>query len=215
MQKQKTGFLSRNRHVLYILPWLIGFLIFQALPMLYSLICGFTDFHMFRGITQTGTMNYVRIFTDPEALRAIGKTLQFAVISVPLKITAAMLAALLLTKPLRGIGIYRTLYYLPSILGGSVAAAVLWKAMFRDHGLVNGILSAIGLPQPQWLAEPQGAFWVRFRAGVYATMPHMDVYSGIAADSAGADRCRSAGRSRQHPHLFPDSSAADLTGRIL
>ncbi len=160
MQKQKTGFLSRNRHVLYILPWLIGFLIFQALPMLCSLICGFTDFHMFRGITQTGTMNYVRIFTDPEALRAIGKTLQFAVISVPLKITAAMLAALLLTKPLRGIGIYRTLYYLPSILGGSVAAAVLWKAMFRDHGLVNGILSAIGLPQPHWLAEPQGAFWV-------------------------------------------------------
>ena len=144
----------------YILPWLFGFLLFQAAPMLYSLLCGFTDLHLFRGVSRTGFMNYLRIFTESESLRSIGLTLKFALLSVPLKIGAALLAALLLSKPVRGIRLFRTLYYLPSILGGSVAAAVLWKAMFRDHGVVNGILSALHLPAISWLSGQERAMWV-------------------------------------------------------
>ena len=144
----------------YILPWLIGFLLFQAAPMLYSLLCGFTDLHLFRGVSRTGFMNFFRIFTESESLRSIGLTLKFALLSVPLKIGAALLAALLLSKPVRGIRLFRTLYYLPSILGGSVAAAVLWKAMFRDHGVVNGILSALHLPAISWLSGQESAMWV-------------------------------------------------------
>lgn len=145
---------------LYLLPWLLGFLLFQAAPMLYSLVCGFTDLHLFRGVTHTGLMNYVRIFTEQESLDAIGLTLKFALLSVPLKIAAALLTAVLLTKPIRGLRLFRTLYYLPSILGGSVAAAVLWKAMFRDHGLINGILSVLHFPAVSWLSGPETALWV-------------------------------------------------------
>ena len=151
---------KHNLSFLYIMPWLAGFLLFQAAPMLYSLICGFTDFHLFRGISKTGFMNYRHILTGTESLRAIGLTLKFALLSVPLKITAALLAAMLLTKQVRGIRVFRTLYYLPSILGGSVAAAVLWKAMFRDHGLINGILGVLHLPQISWLSGQNTALWV-------------------------------------------------------
>ncbi|MBP0971978.1 MAG: sugar ABC transporter permease [Oscillospiraceae bacterium] len=155
-----TGHKKRRLHILYIAPWLAGFLLFQAAPMLYSLVCGFTDFHLFRGITETGLMNYERILTDNESLRAIWLTLKFAFLCVPLKLGAALLTAVLLSKPVRGIRVFRTLYYLPSILGGSVAAAVLWKAMFRDHGLINGILSALHLPAVSWLSEQNPALWV-------------------------------------------------------
>lgn len=151
---------KKHLNRLYLLPWLLGFLLFQAAPMLYSLFCGFTDLHLFRGISQTGLMNYVRIFTESESLRAIGLTLKFAVLSVPLKIAAALLTAVLLTKPLRGLRLFRTLCYLPSILGGSVAAAVLWKAMFRDHGVINGILTAMHLPAMTWLSGQETALWV-------------------------------------------------------
>lgn len=159
-QNRSAGFFRRNRHILYITPWIIGFLIFQAVPMLYSLICGFTDLNLFRGISQTGLMNYLRIFSDDSTLRAIALTVKFAVISSPLKTLAALLAALLLSKQMRGIRIFRTLYYLPSILGGSVAASVLWKAMFRDKGIVNAILTALHLPAVAWLAEPVPSLWV-------------------------------------------------------
>lgn len=155
-----AGFWKRNRHIIYVLPWLLGFLIFQAAPMLFSMLCGLTDFHLFRGVSEIGLMNYARMLGDPDVLRSIGLTLQFAVISVPLKLTAALAAALLLAKHTRGIRLFRTLYYLPSILGGSVAAAVLWKALFRDHGVVNALCAALQLPEISWLAEPHAALWI-------------------------------------------------------
>ena len=156
---KSAGFFRRNRHFLYILPWLIGFAVFRAAPMLYSLICGFTDYHLFRGTSEAGLMNYCSIFTDAEVWRSVGLTLQFAVISVPLKLTAALLAASLLSRHMRGMRLFRTLYYLPSVLGGSVAAAVLWKALFRDHGLVNAMLRMLHLPAVHWLSEPHAALW--------------------------------------------------------
>lgn len=157
--RKKTGFFRRNRHFLYILPWLIGFTVFRAVPMLYSLVCGFTDFHLFRGISETGLMNYKAIFSDPEVQRSVGLTVRFALISVPLKLAAALMVASLLAKRMRGIGLFRTLYYLPSILGGSVAAAVLWKALFRDHGVINALMEQLHLPAVHWLSEPHAALW--------------------------------------------------------
>ncbi len=159
MKRSRTK-LRRRSAYLYILPWLIGFAVFRLLPMLWSFACGFTDMNLFRGVRQTGLMNYTEIFTDSTVLRAVGRTMLFACVSVPLKLTAAMLAALLLARQMRGIRVFRTLYYLPSILGGSVAAAVLWKAMFRDQGMVNAILTALHLPAVSWLGEPHAAMWV-------------------------------------------------------
>lgn len=199
MAHTKTGSLRRNRHILYIMPWLAGFLLFQAAPMLFSFFCGFTDFRMFQGITETGLMNYRRIFTDSETLRSIALTLGYAAVTVPLRLTAALLAALLLEKPVRGIRVFRTLYYLPSILGSSVAAAVLWKALFRDHGIVNGLLGAAGLPQPQWLADPHGAFWVIVLLRVW---------------EFGAPMLLFLAALQQIPKDLTDAAALDGAGRI-
>lgn len=155
-----VGFCKRNQHILYIMPWLIGFLVFQALPMLWSLVCSFSDFHLFRGIHQWGLQNYIDLVSDTEALRAIGITLLYTCITVPLKIVLAMAVAYLLHTSVKGIRIFRTLYYLPSILGGSVAAAILWKALFRNGGVVNQLLQTVGLSPVSWLAEPNAALWV-------------------------------------------------------
>lgn len=155
-----AGFCKRNRHIVYILPWMVGFVLFQAVPMLWSLVCGFTDFHLFRGITEVSLANYIAVFSEPEALRAMGTTLLYAVITVPLKVGVALAAACLLNTSLRGIRLFRTLYYLPSILGSSVAAAVLWKALFRDGGVVNRLLEAVGISGGSWLADPNTALWV-------------------------------------------------------
>lgn len=155
-----VGFCKRNRHILYIMPWLIGFLVFQALPMLWSLACSFSDFHLFRGIHQWGLQNYIDLASDTEALRAIGITLLYTCITVPLKIVLAMAVAYLLHTSIKGIRIFRTLYYLPSILGGSVAVAILWKALFRNGGVVNQLLQTVGLSPVSWLAEPNTALWV-------------------------------------------------------
>lgn len=157
---KRAGFFRRNRHIVYVLPWLLGFLIFQGIPMLYSLICGFTDFHLFRGVTRTGLFQFTALLQDDAVLRAAGRSVLFAVLSVPLKLGAALLAALLLARQVRGIRVFRTVYYLPSILGGSVAAAVLWKALFRDNGLINALLRTLHLPAVSWLSEPKTALWV-------------------------------------------------------
>ncbi|MBR5362100.1 MAG: sugar ABC transporter permease [Oscillospiraceae bacterium] len=196
-----AGFIRRNRHFLYILPWMLGFLIFRAFPMLYSLICGFTDFHLFRGMHKTGLMNYIQIMHDPDVLHSIALTVKFACISVPLRLCTAMLAALLLNRMIRGIRLFRTLYYLPSILGGSVAAAVLWKAMFRDHGTVNAILTALHLPAMTWLADSRAALWVIILLRVWEFGAPMlmflaalqqipnDLTDAAKLDGAGAVRC--------------------------
>ena len=196
-----AGFPKRNRHILYILPWLIGFAVFQAIPMLTSLICGFTDLHLFRGVSVTGVQNYVSIFTDETVLHAIGRTLLFACISVPLKLTAAMAAAVLLARQIRGIRVFRTVYYLPSILGGSVAAAVLWKALFRDQGMINALLTALHLPAVSWLGEPQAALWVLILLRVWEFGSPMllflaalrqipqDLLDAAKLDGAGTWRC--------------------------
>lgn len=198
---KNNNFFRRNQHMLYILPWALGFLIFQAIPMLWSLLCGFTDFHLFRGVNRVGLTNYIQIFHDSEVLHAIGLTLRYASISVLLRLGAAMLAALLLCRTLRGIRLYRTLYYLPSILGGSTAAAVLWKAMFRDHGIVNSLLNAARLPTVSWLSDSHAALWVIILLRVWEFGAPMlmflaalqgipeDLSDAAKLDGAGAIRC--------------------------
>jgi len=158
-QCSSAGFFRRNRHIAYILPWLIGFLVFRAVPMLYALVCGFTDMHLFRGISETGLMQYRAIAADPAVRRSLLLTVEFAAVSVPLRLALALLIAALLAKRFRGVRVFRTACYLPSILGGSVAAAVLWKAMFRDNGVVNSLLRQMHLPAVSWLSEPHAAFW--------------------------------------------------------
>lgn len=144
----------------FILPWLIGFLVFKLYPFASSFVYSFTDYHLFKGIHQFGLMNYVKIFTDPDILKALSVTIKYAFITVPLKLVAALFIAYILNFKIKCVNAFRTAYYIPSILGGSIAIAVLWKAMFRDDGLINTVLGFFGVAGPNWLSDPNCALFV-------------------------------------------------------
>lgn len=152
--------LENNIGFFFILPWLLGFLIFKLYPFASSLAYSFTDMNLFDGISEYGLMNYQKIFSDTNIMSSLTVTFKYAFITVPLKLTAALFIAYILNFKIKGVNFFRTAYYIPSILGGSVAIAVLWKAMFRDDGLVNTVLSFVGVDGPSWLSDPAYALFI-------------------------------------------------------
>ena len=133
--KNKKGFWALNIGLLYILPWLVGFILFKVYPFLSSLFYSFTNYDLFNGITKYGMMNYEKIFTDPDIIRAFVVTFKYAIFDVPLKLMFALFIAYILNFKLKGVNFFRTAYYIPSILGGSIAIAILWRAVFNTDGL--------------------------------------------------------------------------------
>lgn len=156
----KNKFLKRNVGFLFILPWLIGFLVFKLYPFAASLYYSFTDYQLFEGITKYTMENYVDIFTTPKIVKALKVTFQYSFMTVPLKLVAALFIAYILNFKIKGVNFFRTAYYIPSILGGSVAIAVLWKAIFKDDGLLNTLLGFFGVNGPSWLSDPSYALFV-------------------------------------------------------
>ncbi|WP_162710028.1 MULTISPECIES: sugar ABC transporter permease [unclassified Rhizobium] len=153
---------------LFLLPWLIGFFGLTLGPALISLYLSFTDFDMLRAPGWVGAANYVRIATaDPKFASAMSVTLTYVVLSVPFKLTFALLVALALNRGLRGLPIYRAIFYLPSLLGGSVAIAVLWRQLFASDGLVNAALSHFGIVGPSWISHPSYSIYTLVALSVW------------------------------------------------
>jgi oligogalacturonide transport system permease protein len=153
---------SGNRYtgLLYITPWIIGFIIFQLYPLLSSLVYAFMDYRMFTEPKFTGLNNYLYIFAKDDLFwHSLKLTFIYVLVSVPLKLVAALIIAMLLSRKLRFINFFRTVYYIPSIMGGSVAIAILWKAMFMKEGYVNSILSLLSIPPVSWLGNPKVALY--------------------------------------------------------
>ena len=147
--------------LLFIAPWLIGFLAFQLYPFLSSLFYSFTDYTVIKSPVFVGLANYKRLFlSDPEFLRSLTITFQYALFSVPAKLIFALFVAVVLNQKLKGINFYRTVYYLPSILGGSVAISVLWKLLFVRDGTINRILMQLGLSRVDWLGPSMALFTI-------------------------------------------------------
>jgi oligogalacturonide transport system permease protein len=143
---------------MFILPWLVGFLLLEAYPLIMSLIYSFTDFSILQSGHFVGLANYKKLFTsDRYFLKSLGLTVKYTLISVPCKVIFALFIAMILNMKLKGINFFRTVYYLPSIMGGSVAIAILWRFMFMSDGIINKILGALHLPQPNWLGDPNTA----------------------------------------------------------
>ena len=150
MKSRKQKYLG----YLYIAPWLIGFFVLTLYPFVVSLLYSFTDYDMFQ-MDFVGLKNYKEIFTtDNTAMDSLGRTLLYTVVSVPLKLAMALTVALMLNKIRKGRGVFYTVFYLPSILGSSVALAILWKYVFKKDGLVNLLLGVIGIEGPNWLGNP-------------------------------------------------------------
>ena len=144
-----------------ILPWLIGFCIFKLYPFVSSLVYSFTDYDLFRGVQNVvGFQNYIDAFTKAKNVKALKVTFTYAFMTVPLKLIFALFIAYILNFKIKGVGLFRTAYYVPSILGGSVAIAVLWKALFKNDGVVNTILTMLGFESINFLADKQWALFI-------------------------------------------------------
>jgi len=147
--------------VIFAMPFIIGFIAFLIAPMLISLYYSFTAFNLLSPPRWIGLGNFVRMLSDARLHNSLRATFYFAFGSVPLRIIFALFVAVLLFKTSRMVGIYRAVYYLPSILGGSVAVAILWRRMFFITGTVNTILGSVGLPSDfPWLGHRHSAMWV-------------------------------------------------------
>jgi oligogalacturonide transport system permease protein len=144
----------------YVLPYVLGLLVFTAIPFVASLWLSFTDYRLMQGSEFVGLRNYVDLFTDDRTFaKSLNVTLLYVAMTVPLKLAFALFIAVVLNYKLKGIGFFRTAYYVPSILGGSIAIAVLWRYIFADTGLMNIALTSIGLEAVNWFGNPGTALF--------------------------------------------------------
>ena len=145
---------------LFLLPWFIGFFGLTIGPIISSFYLSFTDFDLLTNPEWVGASNYIRMFTnDPKFWASMRVTMFFVIFSVPLKLAFALGVAMLLNRGMRGLPLYRALFYLPSLLGASVAIAILWRQIFARDGLVNDFLSIFGIVGPSWISTPQYSLW--------------------------------------------------------
>ncbi|MEF3402771.1 carbohydrate ABC transporter permease [Agromyces sp. CCNWLW203] len=142
---------------LFLLPWFIGLGLITIGPMVASLFLSFTKYNLLQPPTFTGVDNFARMFEDERLHNALGVTFVYVLVSVPLQLAAALGLAVLLDRGLRGLSFYRSVFYLPSLLGSSVAIAVLWKQVFGSEGLVNVMLGWFGVEGQSWIANPETA----------------------------------------------------------
>lgn len=195
--------LARNAPgYLFLAPWLIGFFGLTLGPALVSLYLSFTNYDLLRAPDWVGAANYVRIATDdPKFAAAMRVTFIYVVLSVPLKLVFALAVAMAFNRGIRGLTVYRAIFYLPSLLGGSVAIAVLWRQLFASDGLVNMLLwKAFGIEGPSWVSNPDyslytlvvlsiwqfGSPMIIFLAGL-RQIP-TDMYEAAEIDGAGKVR---------------------------
>lgn len=141
---------------IFVLPFIIGFLAFSAIPIIISFCLSFTRYDILGSPTFIGVENFVRMFTDDDKFwKSFGTTFFYAIVSVPLKLIMALFVAMLFVKTTRFTSVMRAVYYLPSIMGGSIAVAVLWRRLFASDGVINAILGT----DIAWLGRKDTAIW--------------------------------------------------------
>jgi oligogalacturonide transport system permease protein len=190
-----------NMGLVYVSPFLIGFLVFSLYPFLASIFYSFTDYNMMRAPRFVGARNYVAMFTtDMDFTKSLLITLIYSFAGVPLRLAFALGIALLLNMKLRAVSVFRTIYYIPSMLGGSVAVAIVWRSLFVSDGIINTAIGWLGLGPVKWLGSPAlalgtiillnvwqfGSSMLIFLAGL-KQIPQ-ELYNVAAVDGAGRVR---------------------------
>jgi multiple sugar transport system permease protein len=159
LRKKEAG-RDNKAGYLFLLPWLIGLVLIIGGPMIASLYLSFTDYSLIQAPSWVGLENYARMLSDPRLHKSIAVTFTYVFVGVPLQLIAALAIAMLLNEGMKGLAFYRSIFYLPSMLGASVAIAVLWRQMFEVDGLVNQVLRLFGIPATtSWIGDPQYALW--------------------------------------------------------
>lgn len=144
---------------LFIAPWLIGFFIFTLFPILASFILAFTRYDILSPPRWIGIDNWIRLLEDNRYHNSLRATFYYVFTAVPLRLIFALVVAMLLKPSTRLSSLYRGIYYLPSLIGGSVAIAVVWRQVFGSEGLINFLLGLIGIKGLNWLGNPSTAIW--------------------------------------------------------
>lgn len=144
----------------FLSPWLIGFVLFVFLPIAASFVLAFTKYNILKPPRWVGFANFERMFfRDFRYWRSVKVTFFYVFMAIPLRLAFAMLCAMLLNTKRRFVSVYRALYYAPSVVGSSVAVAVMWRIVFGRDGLVNYLLAGFGIVGPTWLGNPDVAIW--------------------------------------------------------
>lgn len=190
--------------LLFLSPWIIGLFVFSIYPIISSLYLSFTNFNLFEDPTFLGLDNYKLLMADPRFLKACRVTSVYVFLGVPLQLAFALILALLLNNGIPGLKYFRAVYYLPALLGGSVAISILWRQLFGLDGLINGILANLGAPEAltgiSWISNPKyslytliilrvwqfGSPMIIFLAGL-KQIPN-ELYESASIDGAGRGR---------------------------
>ena len=192
---------SQRSAYLFLAPWILGALLLTIGPMVASLYLSFTDYDLFESPRWVGLENYRRLFTqDAHFWAAVRVTLRYVLLSVPLQLAVALGVALLLNRPRKGVGFYRSAFYAPSLLGASISLALAWRALFATGGTVPRVLGAIGIDTGGWTDSPRYAIYAVIALAVWQFGAPMviflaglkqipgDLYEAAAIDGAGPIR---------------------------
>nr|WP_245284475.1 sugar ABC transporter permease [Bradyrhizobium sp. WSM2254] len=187
---------------MFLAPWLIGFFALTLGPALVSLYLSFTDYDLLSNPRWVGAANYVRIATsDPKFSAAMHVTFLYVALAVPLKLAFALLVAMILNRGLRGLPLYRAIFYLPSLIGASVAISVLWRQLFAGDGLLNQALKLFGIHGPSWISNPDTALYTLVALSVWQFGSPMIIFLAglrqIPKDVYEAAEIDGASRSQQ------------------
>ncbi len=143
--------------LIFISPFIVGFLLFTLYPFVSSFLLGMTDYNGISPPEFTGFSNYISMFEDEKFRNSLFVTFRYSVILVPLKLVISLIMALILNLEIRGMGLYRTIFYIPSILGSNLAVVIMWLFLFTGDGLVNQFLEFIGIGAVNWYGNENGS----------------------------------------------------------
>lgn len=191
-RENKAGFI-------FLLPWMLGLLFITAGPMIASLWLALTNYNMLQAPQFIGLQNFTRMFQDPRLLNSLRVTFEYVVISVPIQLMIALAAAMVLDRGMRALPFYRSVFYLPSLLGSSVAVAILWRQIFDKGGLVNQVLGLLGMHNlPGWISDPRFALGTLIILNVWTFGAPMIIFlAGL----------------RQIPTVYYEAASIDGAGR--
>jgi multiple sugar transport system permease protein len=193
---------------LFLAPWLIGLFALSAVPMTASLYFSLSDYDMFTPPEWVGFQNYIDMFNDRKWQNSLRVTLVYVFLGVPLQLIFALSVALLLNRGIRGLKFYRAVYYVPSLFGGSVAVALLWRQLFGRQGMVNSILNSIGIEGMNWIATPDTALYTLIILKVWQFGAPMVIFlaglKSVPVELYEASRIDGAGKWKQFVNItFP------------
>ncbi|MFC7405758.1 carbohydrate ABC transporter permease [Georgenia alba] len=184
----------------FLAPWIAGMVLLTLGPMAYSLYLSFTDYDLMSPAQWIGTGNYEQMAADPRLAASVIVTLKYVAVSVPAVLAFSLGVAMALNKGMRFLPVYRAAFYLPSLIGTSVAIAVLWRQVFGGDGIVNAALGTLGISGQSWIGNPDSALWTLVVLNVWTFGSTMviflaglrqiptDLYEAAAVDGAGPIR---------------------------